>query len=129
MFSSLAIYNNETLPNSIQSFAKIGSKFACTLIKLSKNCLSLLKFCQSSKFSPNLVTLAVRLFVSLSHSDLPTRALTNFRTIADCNFYPNEIIVPFAVRKKKTEHKAVIIIIGIVVVGVVIIIRNGQDTS
>ena len=52
MFSILAIYNNETLPNSKHYFAKVGSKFCPKLNKPSKNC-------QSGKILLNLVTLVV----------------------------------------------------------------------
>ena len=46
----MAVYNTETLLNSIYYFAKIGSKFCQKLNKPSKNC-------QSGDFSSNLVTL------------------------------------------------------------------------
>ena len=64
MFAILAIYNNETWPNSIHYFAK-RIKILSFTKKPSKKSQSLLKFCQSGEFSPNLVTLFPRLSLLL----------------------------------------------------------------
>ena len=63
--SILAIYNNETLANSIHYFPKACSKFCPKLNKPSKNC-------QSGEISPNLVTLVPLL------ASTPPSAIDNF---------------------------------------------------
>ena len=61
----LALYNNELLPNSIKRYQ---GRFTI-LPNISKNCNRLIKFRQSGKIWPNLVTLwTCNLFLSHTHS-------------------------------------------------------------
>ena len=50
MFSIWVIYNNETLPNIIHYFAKVGSKYCPKQYKHSKYCQNLSNFDKGVKF-------------------------------------------------------------------------------
>ena len=58
MFTVWVTYNNETLPNSIHYFDKVGLNLFPKLNKPSK-------FCQSGEISPNLVTLLLSVILGV----------------------------------------------------------------
>ena len=57
MYNYLVTYNMENSPNSLKTFAKVGSKFCQIQNKPPNVCQSLNMFRQSGEILPNLVTL------------------------------------------------------------------------